>query len=149
MKRFPRHQGGCPPVAFPLPVVGASARLPLKMWNQLANSDLLGHLLVEVVAIEHHRLQNGQGPLQDRDVHGWLIHKTCYLKIQAEHNWLLMENRAEKQRRKQIKSIEGLFKKHQTLRISTWNYSRRARNASSRQWLLMTLLQSAIYTLFL
>lgn len=56
--------------ASPLPTVAVPARLPLEMWDELANGDLLGHLLVEVMAVEHHRLQNGQGPLQDRGVHG-------------------------------------------------------------------------------
>lgn len=54
----------------------------MKMRNELADGDLLRHLLVEVMAVEHHGLQNGQGPLQDGDVYGGLVHKACYLKIQ-------------------------------------------------------------------
>lgn len=57
-------------VSSTVPPREALASLPLKMWNELANSDLLRHLLVEVMAIEHHGLQNGQGPLKDGDVNG-------------------------------------------------------------------------------
>lgn len=72
--------------ASPSPTVVVLARLPLEMWDELANGDLLGHLLVEVVAVEHHRLQNGQGPLQDRGVHGRLVHEARYLQEQAGHS---------------------------------------------------------------
>lgn len=58
-KCIPGHR-----IVFP-PPRGGAACLPLKVWYELANGDLLRHLLVEVMAIEHHRFQNGQGPLQD------------------------------------------------------------------------------------
>lgn len=71
---------------FPFPLWWSQSCLPLKMGNELADSDLLRHLLVEVMAVEHHGLQNGQGPLQDGDIYGRLVDKTCYLKTQAGHN---------------------------------------------------------------
>lgn len=92
----------------PLPAVVVSARLPLEMWDELANGDLLGHLLVEVMAVEHHRLQNGQGPLQDRGVHGWLVHKARYLEVQAGHSWLVVLSRAERRERRDS-SIRSSF----------------------------------------
>lgn len=60
--------------------LGASARLPLQMGDELADGDLLRHLLVEVVAVEHHGLQDGQGPLQNGGVHAGLVHETRDLK---------------------------------------------------------------------
>lgn len=48
--------------------------LPLKMWDELSNGDLLRHLVVKVLTVEHHGLQDGQGPLQHRCVHGRLVH---------------------------------------------------------------------------
>lgn len=63
----------------------ASAGLPLQVRDELADGDLLGHLLVEVVAVEHHGLQDGQGPLQDGGVHARLVHETRYLETQAGH----------------------------------------------------------------
>lgn len=63
---------------------GAS-RLPLQMGDELANGDLLRHLLVEVVAVEHHGLQDGQGPLQNGGVHARLVDETRNLKTQAGH----------------------------------------------------------------
>lgn len=44
------------------------------MGDELADGDLLGHLVVEVLAVEHHGLQDGQGALQHRRVHGRLVH---------------------------------------------------------------------------
>lgn len=53
------------------------------MGDELADGDLLRHLLVEVMAVEHHGLQDGQGPLQDGGVHARLVHETRYLKTPA------------------------------------------------------------------
>lgn len=122
VRPFSGDYGGCVPEASPHPQWRGHSCLPLKMGNELADGDLLRHLLVEVMAIEHHGLQNGQGPLQDGDIYGRLVDKTCDLKTQAGHNWLLMTSRAGKWRREQIKKIRSSFKKHQTLRMkSTWN----------------------------
>ena len=48
---------------------------PLQVRDELSDGDLLRHLLVEVLAVEHHRLQDGQRPLQHRRVHGRLVHE--------------------------------------------------------------------------
>lgn len=48
--------------------------LPLEMWDELSNGDLLRHLVVEILTVEHHGLQDGQGPLQHCRVHGRLVH---------------------------------------------------------------------------
>lgn len=47
---------------------------PLEMRDELADGDLLRHLVVEVLAVEHHGLQDGQGALQHGRVHGRLVH---------------------------------------------------------------------------
>lgn len=49
-------------------------RLPLKMRDELPNCDLLRHLVVKILTVEHHGLQDGQGPLQHCCVHGRLVH---------------------------------------------------------------------------
>lgn len=48
--------------------------LPLQVRDELADRDLLRHLVVEILTVEHHGLQDGQGPLQHRRVHGRLVH---------------------------------------------------------------------------
>lgn len=132
MKPIPNHHGSCLPEERSLPLWQRWSCSPLEMRNELADGDLLCHLLIEVVAVEHHGLQNGQGPLQDGDIYGRLVDKTCYLKTRERHNWLLTLSRAEKQRREQMKSIGSSFKKHQLFSVrSTWNYSRIARNVVS------------------
>lgn len=60
--------------------VGQQLSVPLKMRHELANSDLLRHLLVQVLTVEHHRLQDGQRSLQHCRVCGRLAHKTCNLQ---------------------------------------------------------------------
>lgn len=48
--------------------------LPLQVRDELADRDLLRHLVVEILTVEHHRLQDGEGPLQHRRVHRRLVH---------------------------------------------------------------------------
>lgn len=48
--------------------------LPLQVRDELADRDLLRHLVVEILTVEHHGLQDGEGPLQHRRVHGRLVH---------------------------------------------------------------------------
>lgn len=44
------------------------------MWDELSNGDLLCHLVVKILTVEHHGLQDGQGPLQHCRVHGRFVH---------------------------------------------------------------------------
>ena len=44
------------------------------MPDELSHGDLLGHAVVQAVAVEHHALQDGQGALQDGHVHHGLVH---------------------------------------------------------------------------
>ena len=48
--------------------------LPLKMRDELPDGDLLRHLVVKILTVEHHGLQDGQGALQHGCVHGRLVH---------------------------------------------------------------------------
>lgn len=50
------------------------------MRDELADGDLLRNLVVEVLAVEHHGLQDGQRPLQHGCVHGGLVHVTGNLQ---------------------------------------------------------------------
>lgn len=92
-------------------------RLPLQVGDELANGDLLRHLLVEVVAVEHHGLQDGQGPLQNGGVHARLVDETRNLKTQAGHGCLLAVSAAEKDRRERVREIGSSERKHQTLGV--------------------------------
>lgn len=65
---------------FPPAVAACDLAHPWRCGNELADGDLLCHLLVEVVAVEHHGLQNGQGPLQDGDIYGRLVDKLAIWK---------------------------------------------------------------------
>lgn len=47
---------------------------PLKMWDELSDGDLLRHLVVKILTVENHGLQDGQGPLQHCCVHGRLVY---------------------------------------------------------------------------
>ncbi|TNN85784.1 hypothetical protein EYF80_004031 [Liparis tanakae] len=47
-----------------------------EVWDELPDGDLLRHLVVKILTVEHHGLQDGQGPLQHRRVHGRLVHAT-------------------------------------------------------------------------
>lgn len=54
--------------------------VPLKMWDKLSNGDLLCHLVVKILTVEHHGLQDRQGALQHCRVHGRLVHEAGNLK---------------------------------------------------------------------
>lgn len=43
------------------------------MWDELSDGDLLRHLVVQVLAVEDHGLQDGEGALQHGRVHGRLV----------------------------------------------------------------------------
>lgn len=61
------------------------------MRDELADGDLLRHLVVEVLAVEHHGLQDGQGALQHGGVHGRLVHVTGDLQQQTV--WVFVPRR--------------------------------------------------------
>lgn len=46
----------------------------LQVPDELSHSDLLGHSVVQAVAVEDHALQDGEGALQDGNVHHRLVH---------------------------------------------------------------------------
>lgn len=54
--------------------------VPLKMRDKLSNGDLLCHLVVKILTVEHHGLQDRQGALQHCRVHGRLVHEAGNLK---------------------------------------------------------------------
>lgn len=53
------------------------------MWDQLSNGDLLRHLVVQILTVEDHGLQDGQGALQHGCVHGRLVHVAGNLQTTA------------------------------------------------------------------
>lgn len=52
----------------------------LQVPDELSHGDLLGHAVVQAVAVQHHALQDGQRALQDGHVHHGLVHVACNLK---------------------------------------------------------------------
>lgn len=77
----------CLPDVPPCPTVvpsgpGRGKRLGyshLQVANELPDGDLFSNPRIESLAVEHHALQDGQGPLQDGDVHRGLTHVACNL----------------------------------------------------------------------
>lgn len=63
---------------------GPLAFVPLKVGDELSDGDLLRHLLVEVLAVEHHGLQDGQRALEHGSVHGRLADVAGNLHESAE-----------------------------------------------------------------
>lgn len=61
----------------------------MQVRNELPYGDLLCNLLVQSLAVEHHALQDGQGPLQDGHVHHGLTHVPCNLKPQEPAGQLM------------------------------------------------------------
>ena len=48
----------------------------LQVPDELSHGDLLGHSVVEAVAVEDHALQDRQRTLKDGHIHHWLVHIT-------------------------------------------------------------------------
>lgn len=68
------------------------------MWDELPDGDLLRHLVVKILTVEHNGLQDGQGALQHGRVHGRLVHVAGDLqegkKMQRTHYYSWMRLRA-------------------------------------------------------
>lgn len=57
------------------------------MRDELPDGDLLRHLVVEVLAVEHHGLQDGQRALQHGRVHGRLVDVAGDLQSKRGCGW--------------------------------------------------------------
>lgn len=55
----------------------------LQVSDELSHGDLLGHAVVQAVAVQHHALQDGQRALQDGHVHHGLVHITRNLGMKG------------------------------------------------------------------
>lgn len=53
----------------------------LQVPDELSHGDLLGHPVVQAVAVEHHALQDGERALQNGNVHHGLVHIACDLSV--------------------------------------------------------------------
>lgn len=51
----------------------------LQVPDELSHGDLLGHSMVQTVAVEDHALQDGQRTLKDGHVHHGLVDVACNL----------------------------------------------------------------------